>query len=94
MSTCKFRLEGLEHGLLNYCQGQFQEDHISKFSFTIFGCLANFKFGKFWLPEEEHKLKVSEETAQKSEEKQMITKERELKRMQVKTFEEFFSWIS
>lgn len=74
MATSKFRLETIEHGLLNYYEGIFTDDHSSKFTFTLFACLANFKFGKYWLKGEEEQMlkigeKITEEKLSQSQEK-------------------------
>lgn len=52
VGTKKFRLEGMELGILNYCEGEFPGSYPSRFSFTLYACLSNFKFGKYKLASE------------------------------------------
>lgn len=78
-------MEDIEEGLFNYCEGQFAPEYASKFSFTLFACLANFKFGKYWIPEVHR-------TDQATNANRVVST-KEHKRCEITTMEEFFKWI-
>ena len=47
LETCKLKLESLESGIMHYCEAEFVENYLSKFSFTISMMLMDYKFSGY-----------------------------------------------